>query len=299
MRKAAANFRAPILVLWTVLLSALTAVFGATPLRVLRQTTGCALYWVVGFAIVSFAVLAGWYPLAFIVGVHVLLIGTFAEFEEREFTLRQSASFAILLTTLFLSSSFYVWTAVAGRGWLSQLLSGVDVFLSRAKELNLGMVAELKAQDIVSQIPSAVLIFIILSLGLALIFEPKVSRWVGVKMGTREKLTDFSAPDFVIWLFIGSLLGAFGQLGVKSLELVSVNVLNVTVVIYFFQGLAVLGKYFEAFKISSIWRLLWVMILVVQLPILMSLLGLVDYWADFRKAFVKKAAELRKKRIQD
>lgn len=92
MRKAAANFRAPILVLWTVLLSALTAVFGATPLRVLRQTTGCALYWVVGFAIVSFAVLAGWYPLAFIVGVHVLLIGTFAEFEEREFTLRQSAS---------------------------------------------------------------------------------------------------------------------------------------------------------------------------------------------------------------
>lgn len=95
----------------------------------------------------------------------------------------------------------------------------MDVFLSRAKELNLGMVAELKAQDIVSQIPSAVLIFIILSLGLALIFEPKVSRWVGVKMGTREKLTDFSAPDFVIWLFIGSLLGAFGQLGVKSLEL--------------------------------------------------------------------------------
>ena len=122
MRKSAANLRAPVLVLWTVVLSALTAVFGATPLRVLRQTTGSALYWVVGLAIISSAVLIGWYPLALIVGLQILLIGTFAEFEEREFTLRQSASFSICVTALFFSSGFYIWTAITGKGWLAQLL---------------------------------------------------------------------------------------------------------------------------------------------------------------------------------
>lgn len=272
---------------------------GAIPLRVLRQTTGSALYWVVGLAMISAAVLVSWYALALVLAAHVLLIGTFAEFEERDFTLRQSAGFSVLLTALFFSSGFYIWTALIGKGWFTQLADAITYFLNQGKELHVDFLAEIKAQDVVAQLPSASLIFIILSLGLALIFEPKVSRWAGVKMGTREKLADFSAPDVVIWLFILSLLGAFAQTGMKLVELISINVFNVAVVIYFFQGLAVLGKYFEAFRVSLVWRLLWIMILAIQLPILMSLLGLVDYWADFRKAFAKRAAELRNKRIQD
>jgi uncharacterized protein YybS (DUF2232 family) len=79
--------------------------------------------------------------------------------------------------------------------------------------------------------------------------------------------------------------------------MISLNVFNVCSVIYFFQGLAVLGKYFEIFKVGFFWRFMWVLLLAVQLPILMSLLGLVDYWADFRKMFTKRSAEIKKNRV--
>lgn len=299
MRRAKGVVKAPILLLWAVLLSLFTAVLGAAPLRVLRQAVGSASFWMLCITAVVSLILLGAHAFAFVFGVHTLLVGLNAEFEERDFTFRQSAGFSILITALLISSGFYTWSAWVGKGWLAQIINAVAGVLDKIASLNIDVFGAIKAEDIVVQLPSLVFIFLIFSLGLAFIFERPLARWAGVRMHYRERLSDFSVPEPIVWFFIFSLLGAFAQLGSKGIEGISLNVLNVTVVLYFFQGLAVLGKYFEVFKIGFFWRFLWVMLLVVQLPILMGLLGLVDYWADFRKAFVKKAAELKKKGIQE
>lgn len=285
--------------MWAALLSAFTIVFGAAPFRVLRQLLGSGPFWLLGLGLTILSISGDMFFLSLILFMQTVLVGTFAEFEERNFTLRQSSGFSILLTTLVFCLGVYGWSIFTGKNGLLQLDHFVTLILERAKAMNFEFLKDIQVRDVIVQLPSAVLIFIILSLGSALVFERRLSQWAGVKMVRREKLSDFSAPDFVVWCFIFSLLGAFGQFGYKPVELVAVNVLNVSIVIYFFQGLAVLGKYFEVFHLSPFWRFLWIIILVVQLPILMSLLGLVDYWANFRKAFSKKAAELKKKRVQD
>lgn len=299
MQRPVSFMRAPLLIFWTIILSLFTAVLGAAPLRVLRQTVGQGPYWLISICLVGLSIGLNWLPLALILGANAVLVGSFTEFEERDFNLRQSAGFSVLITVLLLSSGFYVWTSLIGKAWFSQVIAAVEGFLVQAQTMKIDFLAQVKAQDIVVQLPSAVFIFMIVSLGLALILESRFSRWVNVRITKKEKLTDFSAPDVIVWLFIVSLLGAFAELGMRPFEVFSLNALNVCLVIYFFQGLAVLGTYFEAFRIGVVWRFLWVMLLVFQLPILMSLLGLVDYWADFRRAFVKRAAQLKKKRIQD
>ncbi len=299
MQQPAGLLRAPVLILWAVVLSALTAVLGAAPLRVLRQSAGQGAYWFISICLVTLAVGLNWLPLALILGVNAILVGAYTEFEEREFSLRQSAGFAVLITALLLASGFYVWTSVVGKGWLVQITTAVEQTLSQMTAMNVTLLSAVQAQDIVVQLPSAIFIFMIISLGLALILEKRLGHWVNLKTEHKEKLTSFSAPDMIVWVFIFSLLGAFAQLGMRPVEVFSLNALNVCCVVYFFQGLAVLGTFFESFRISLFWRFMWVILLVVQLPILMSLLGLVDYWADFRRAFVKKAAQLKKKRIQD
>ncbi len=297
MSKQVRALRAPVLMLWAVMLSAFTAVLGAAPLRVLRHLIGGGFFWLAGITTAVVFYSLGWIPLAAVIGAQTILIGTYTEFEERDFSMRQAASFSVLLTGLFISSSFYTWTAFNGKGWLNRLLDGVQVYLDKAKQMNIQALENIKAQDIVVQLPSGILIFLILSLGLALIFERNLMRWAGLVYRRRDRLSEFSAPDAVVWLFIVSLLGAFAELGVKGLQMVAMNIFNVCSVIYFFQGLAVLGKYFETFKVGFFWRFMWVLLLVVQLPILMSMLGLVDYWVDFRKMFVKRSAEIKKKQI--
>lgn len=291
--------RVPFLIFWAVTLSAFTAILGATPLRVLRRIVGQGPFWLICVCLIGLSVGLSWHSFALIFGVNTILVGCFSEFEERDFSLRQAAGFAIFITALLLSSGVYIWSALVGKMWFTQIVSIVESLLVRAQTMNMELLKEITAQDIVMQLPSAVFIYMIIALGLSLILESRASRLASAPMGLREKLTNFSAPDVVVWVFIVSLLGTFAKFGLKPVEVISINALNICLVIYFFQGLAVLGTYFEASRISATWRVLWVLLLVIQLPVLMSLLGLVDYWADFRKALVKRAAQLKKKRIQD
>lgn len=291
--------RVPLLLLWSVLLSAFTVILGATPLRVLRLIVGSNYYWLL--SVVGFYGLyaLGWYPIAAIFGLQVLLVGTFSEFEERGSPLRQAAGFAVSLTALFSLSCFYIWTAFVGKGWLNQILNVITGVITQITAIRADLVGSLKAQDILTQIPSIAVILMILSIALALVLEKSLSRWAGIKVLRREKLSDFYAQDFLVWVFILSLLGTFSSSGVRQIELISINALNICVAVYFLQGTAILGKYFTVFKLNLFWRITWIFVMVLQLPLLLSVVGLVDYWADFRRGFIKKAAQLKNKKVQE
>ncbi len=299
MRNPHLGLKVPFLILWAVILSAFTAVLSGAPLKVLRTLVGPAAYWMVGFALAFTTWGLHLYPLAFIIVTQTILVGAYCEFDERDFSIRQSALLSLVLTALVISSTFYLWVAIRGKNWLGTLTDWMSQFLLKATALNIQILDGVKPEMLIAQIPSAILIFLILSLAFSLVFEKTISKWAGLPIKRREKLSDFSVFDAMIWLFIVSLLGTFAQTGVKSLEIVSLNVFNVCVAAYFFQGLAILAKYFEIFRVGPIWRALWVFLLVIQLPIVLSLVGVIDLWANFRKFFSRRAADLRKKRIQE
>ncbi len=110
----------------------------------------------------------------------------------------------------------------------------------------------------------------------------------------RQQLADLRLPDGVIWLFIGALLGAFGGFEVRGVEATSVNILNVSFVLFFFQGIAVVAKFFEKLRMGSFWQFVFMLLIVVHLFLFVSLVGLTDYWLDFRTRLNKRTTEFNR-----
>ena len=291
--------KVPLLVLWSVLLAVFTAVLSAAPLRVVRTTVGQGLYWVIGVALSAALLVIHFYALAFVLGAQVILIGAFSEFEEHGLTLRHSAVLSVFVASLASASGFFLWSAFEHKNLFQAFSGWIAEFLKRAADMKIPIFAGLKPEVLVYQLPSALVIFLILSLALSLMLERPISRWTGILPQRKAKLSEYTNPDFFIWILILSLLGTFLNSATRPVQEVSLNILNISILAYFFQGLGVLGTYFEIFQIGFFWRLMWVLILVIQLPIVLSAVGVVDYWLEFRRFFMKKAAQLKKKRVQE
>lgn len=290
--------RTGLAVVWTFLLAALTGFLGAVFIKALRVRMGVIGYFATSLALQLVAVSFGLYAIAIIIAAQTILIGIYSEFQEKGLTLRQSSFYAILITALLIGSSIGFWVMAVKSKALLLAKAGIQGILDKAASLNLSWMSQIKAEDILFQIPSMIVIFLIASLALGLVFERSALNWLGDKARRRSGLTDLYAPDLSVWLFIFALLGAFSNTGILAIEVVSINILNITVALFFFQGLSVLGKYFLVFHTGWVWRSILVFLLVFQVPILLALIGLSDYWIDFRKLLLRRAAEL-KKRVEE
>ncbi len=72
------------------------------------------------------------------------------------------------------------------------------------------------------------------------------------------------------------------------MKIIGTIVLIVIVVLYFFQGMAVIFKAFDVFAVGPIWRLFIGFVLTFQLAIVVAVLGVADYWLDFRDRLTRR-----------
>ncbi len=96
-------------------------------------------------------------------------------------------------------------------------------------------------------------------------------------------LEKWSANEYMIWLFIFS--GVMLLIPTKSLNIIGLNFLIISLMIYFYQGIAVVILYmrkktFPLFLKIIIYGLIFIQPLLLLLVIL---IGVFDSWADFRK----------------
>jgi len=97
------------------------------------------------------------------------------------------------------------------------------------------------------------------------------------------RLNQWKAPEFLVWFAIacGILLLMPNQL----VKLIGLNGILVMMVVYFFQGIAVVSFFFEAKRFPRMLRILFYGIIFLQQLILLLVIGLgfFDIWLDFRK----------------
>ena len=97
------------------------------------------------------------------------------------------------------------------------------------------------------------------------------------------KLNQWKAPEHLIWIAIvsGCLL-LFAHPGIKML---GINGLIVIMMIYFFQGIAIVSFYFEKKQFPKVLRaILYGLIAMQQLLLLVVIaVGVFDVWIDFRR----------------
>ncbi len=94
---------------------------------------------------------------------------------------------------------------------------------------------------------------------------------------------EWKLPEPFVWLVV--LSGAMLMLLPQPLSRLGLNGLIVCIAIYFFQGLAIAASLLKRWSVPRFIRVLIYALIFIQTYgiIVMSFLGLVDVWADFRK----------------
>lgn len=276
--------------LLAALLSVIFIFLGAPLVRVLRNVSGSWKFWVTGLSMSLTLVLLGLFPIASIVLSIWLLIGIYAEAEERGWA---------GLTAGLVASFFGTVTLLGLPQWLGQLY-GVDMAADLKTQLKevVGKMQTPTAETswaslmnfdfemLWGQIPSIIFILMMTCLALALMFDRRTANMFNLKfekIASQIRLFDFRLPDWMIWATMLSFLLSFLNLNQPQVQLIAMNLFNIFLGLWFFQGLAVLEVLFIAFRVGSILRLLVYFLIVGQMFFLLSALGIIDYWVDFRK----------------
>ena len=275
----------------SAMLSVTTVILGAIPLLPARRATGRWIFSVVQIAIALGFVAAGIPFYGLIILAQSLVVGVYVEVEEHHGTVFTSGAVAILAAVGASVSAGAIWLQTTKLHLGEVLRQQLEPLVGQLSSASAGTHV-LTTDALIQQLPSGAVIALVLSLALALISERRISfsfRLHDYKVGQRAALLAFRVPDLVVWLVVLAIAGAFLKHGNAEVELVSINVLNALVVLYFFQGLAIVSQAFRVFKITGIWRSIWYVLIVLQLFLMVSLLGFADYWLDFRERLNRKS----------
>lgn len=281
-----------VLAAWSVLLTALTGLLGGIPLRGLRLVAGGWAYWFIGLGTAVALGLMGWWFWSALFVSYVILIGLFTDLEERGYSLSASGFGAVIITSLGLAAAFGMWAALRGPSWPGVISNLIESYLANIPGWS--QKVQIEAKDIVAQLPSLTMVSLMMGLFLALLFQRRVISLTGLERTASQRLSKFAVPDAFIWVLVLGLAGVI--LGSKNTMFMAagINLLNISAVVFFFQGLAVVTTFLSALRVTWIWQTLVLVILVTQLFVLVSAIGLVDYWMDFRARLNKRRQEIER-----
>jgi len=271
-----------------ILLSLVTVIFGAPFLRVLRKSFGARAYWLLGLVVVTTAWFLNAQPLALLIGSVWMTLGAYMEMESQGFGWWISGVLSVLAGTAFAGILGFVALRVNGISDYAGVEALFEQLSQRVQDMNPAV--KFTSEILLQQAPSAIVILLVMALGMGLIFERRVFSWLNLpreRTASQLKLLEYRLPDYFIWIAMIAFLLTVVSFGGKAVAIVAVNILNVTIVLYFFQGLAVLEVFLNSLRAGMFTRVLTYIILVGQLLLLLSIVGLADYWVDFRRRLQK------------
>lgn len=109
------------------------------------------------------------------------------------------------------------------------------------------------------------------------------ARSMGLKLIEYQELTSWRPKQEAMWVFIASGFGTLLLEGIAATF--SLNLLLVVLCVYFFQGIGVIAWWMERAKMANwIRAIIFISIGLQQFFLfLVSFLGIIDNWVDFRK----------------
>jgi uncharacterized protein YybS (DUF2232 family) len=111
-------------------------------------------------------------------------------------------------------------------------------------------------------------------------------RWAGpqrLAYSLFGDLSRWSAPEWMVWLLLASGFGLF--IPVSAISAIALNGFICIAAVYFCQGLAIIGFYFQSLAVPSIVRGIIYFVVFAQ-PVVAALVGVAgvfDMWIDFRR----------------
>ena len=110
-------------------------------------------------------------------------------------------------------------------------------------------------------------------------FPDRRAQWLSI-----ETFLEWKCPEYVVWPFIVCGFVLFAPAG-DAVKIFAVNILLITAVCYFIQGLAVVAYFFHKNNVPRFLRSATYILIIFQqmFTVLVAALGLFDLWGDFRR----------------
>jgi uncharacterized protein YybS (DUF2232 family) len=193
----------------------------------------------------------------------------------------------------FFAVGFIAYSSVSGvdlQGLVSNEISGsikqaVAIYEKagvKGEDLDLLKRSMATGADLLSKLFPALVatLFVIIAGGnLALLKRTTLKLNLPISIG---ELNTFRTPDLLVWVLITA--GFAMLLPTSIITTPALNILLVVSMIYFIQGMAVVGTMISKSSVSAIVRIILYVMLIIQ-PYLLALIagiGLFDLWVDFR-----------------
>lgn len=276
--------------------SVLFSFMGAPFMRALFVSTKSRVFWTTATLLVGLMLVVGMagfqsnYKIsetAVYVGAIWMTLGIYSELEQRGTNWRGAGLASLFAGVLFaITGYFLVLKNLATAEVLSETLEPLRVAMNKAFPDN-----QLEPGTLVKYLPGVFTASLFGSLAMGFVFEAKVTKMFKIqraRVASGLRWLEFRLPDMVIWLTLSSLLVVGLNLNNEIFKTLSINFLIIAIIAFLFQGLAVVEFMTRFYRFGPFARTATYVLIILQLAPFVVLVGLVDYWADFRKLVRKK-----------
>jgi hypothetical protein len=279
----------------TISLAAVTAAvllmfsfFGAPFVRVLATTVRSSIFWGVGCFLVATLFVFNLSIASIYVGAVWMTLGFYSELEKRGTSWKKTGLLALLAGLLFAVVCVIAITkgSVAG----SDLVKNFMLPLQEAMKQVMPAEEFLKF-DITQYLPGIFTAVLVSAIALSFIFEAKIFSLFSLK---REKISssmkwiEFRVPDIFIWFALFGFLFSIVDLKVPHLKIAAMNFSIFSIVVFFFQGISAIEFMTRVYRTGFFTKIALYMLILGWLGPAVSVVGLLDYWVNFRKMVRKK-----------
>lgn len=219
----------------------------------------------------------------------LLMTGLFlGECIERHLDIQKTIGLTTAVVTGSAVAAFFLYTAVQGQTMGALLSEYLATYFKMTAEVYSEMGIE---QSQIQQLNSAFMVILpgmflvsyITTIWLNILIIRNLLNRRGITLKSIEHLNQYRTPEFLVWVVI--LMGLTLMLPVQPLKIIGINCLIVLMLVYFFQGIAVVSFFFQRKKTPIALKVFCYSLIAVQLYVLILVIGLgfFDNWINFRK----------------
>ncbi len=291
------NKKILILACTTAVVSVLFSFMGAPFLRALSAKANPILFWSVGALITAILFLGQLTLGAIYVGAVWTTLGCYSELEKRGVSWKKTSLFAVSMGTLFAVISYLLLAESSLKINLAEQMT--TPILNTMNQINPN--EKISIEKLMTYMPGALVATLICSLAVGLIFESKIFQLFQFK---REKIIsslkwlEFRLPDQFIWLALVGFLFCLLKIELfttavnpETVKTIAINISIFTGVAFFLQGITVFEYLTRFYRVGMFNKSLIYVLIFVWLAPAIGLVGLLDYWVDFRKMLRKNLAK--------
>lgn len=219
----------------------------------------------------------------------LLMTGFFlGECLERHFSIQRTMVVTTALVAGAGFAAFFLYTLVQGMSMDVIVKEYLDRYFQMTSEIYAGMgMDQSQIQQIntvfMAILPGLFMVSYIATIWLNILIIRSMLTKRGLVLKGIAHLNRYRAPEPLVWVVIGFGLALMAP--VSSLKIISINCLFVLMLVYFFQGIAVVSFFFEKKQTPMVLKIFCYSLIAVQLYVTIMVIGLgfFDNWINFRK----------------